>query len=150
MRRLTRITSSRLNPAALARAVSSARHGAAASFVGTVRAIHAGRRVKAVNYDCFAPLAEKELARIAAEAEKRWPVKVAAEHRIGRLSVGQASLAIAVGSGHRAESFEACRFVLEEIKRRLPVWKKERYLRGEGRWLAGCALHRKQKTGGKV
>ena len=140
MRRLTRITKSRLDLAALCREVTLPKHGAVTSFVGTVRAVHAGRRVKAVSYDCFAPLAEKELARIKIAAEKRWPVKVAVEHRIGRLAVGQASVAIAAGSAHRAEAFKACRFVLEKIKHRLPVWKKEHYLRGEGRWLAGCAL----------
>ena len=111
-----------------------------ASFIGTVRAVHAGRHVRSVSYDCFVPLAEKELARIAARAEKRWPVRVAAAHRTGRLKVGEASVAIAVGSAHRAEAYAACRFVIEEIKLRLPVWKKERYTTGEGRWLAGCAL----------
>jgi molybdopterin synthase catalytic subunit len=141
MRRLIRVTKSRLDPAALCRAVSSPRHGAAASFVGTVRAVHAGRRVRAVTYDCFTPLAEKELERIKAAAERRWPVVVAVEHRTGRLRVGEASVAIAAGSGHRAEAFEACRFVIEEIKRRVPVWKKEHYETGDGRWLAGCALH---------
>lgn len=135
------MTASRLDPAALCRAVSSPRHGALAAFVGTVRAVHAGRRVKAVSYDCFVPLAEKELSRIAAAAEKRWPVQVAVAHRTGRLKVGEASVAIAAGSGHRAEAFEACRFVIEQIKLRVPVWKKEHYETGDGRWLAGCALH---------
>ncbi|MDP3543729.1 MAG: molybdenum cofactor biosynthesis protein MoaE [Elusimicrobiota bacterium] len=138
------VTAARLDPAALCRAVSSPKHGALASFVGTVRSVHAGRRVKAVSYDCFVPLAEKELARIKAAAEKRWPARVAVAHRTGRLKVGEASVAIAAGSGHRAEAFEACRFVIEEIKRRVPVWKKEHYLKGDGRWLAGCALHRRR------
>jgi len=142
MRRLTRITKAPLNLARLCRAVASPSHGATASFVGVVRAVHAGRRVKAVSYDCFFPLAEKELARIAAEAGRRWPAVVAVEHRIGRLAVGQASVAIAAGSAHRAEAFEACRFVLEEIKHRLPVWKKEHYVAGDGRWLPGCSLKR--------
>ena len=138
------MTASRLDHAALCRTVSSPKHGALASFVGTVRAVHAGRRVKAVSYDCFVPLAEKELARIKARAERRWPVRVAVAHRIGRLKVGEASVAIAVGAGHRAEVFEACRFVIEELKRLVPVWKKEHYTKGDGRWLAGCALHRKR------
>lgn len=141
---MIRVTASRLDPAALCRAVSSPKHGAVASFTGTVRSPHAGRRVKAVTYDCFKPLAEKELARIKAAAERRWPVLVAVEHRIGRLRVGEASVAIAAGSGHRAEAFEACRFVIEEIKRLVPVWKKEHYMTGDGRWLAGCALHRRR------
>ncbi|UPT73240.1 MAG: molybdenum cofactor biosynthesis protein MoaE [Elusimicrobiota bacterium] len=145
MRRLTTVTKSRLDPAALARAVSSPRHGAVASFAGAVRAVHAGRRVKAVSYDCFLPLAEKELARIAARAEKKWPARVAVSHRVGRLRVGELSVAIAAGSAHRAEAYDACRFVIEEIKRSLPVWKKEHYVRGDGRWLAGCALHRRKR-----
>ncbi len=137
---MTFVTKSALNLGALERAVSSPRHGAVCSFVGTVRSVHAGRRVKAVSYDCFVPLAEKELSRIARRAESRWPVKIAASHRVGRIKVGAASVAIAAGSGHRVEVFEACRFVIEEIKRTLPVWKKEHYVKGDGRWLSGCAL----------
>jgi len=144
MRRMIIVTKSRLDPAALDRAVTSRKHGAVASFVGTVRSPHAGRVVTAVSYDCFAPLAEKELARIKSAAERRWPVTVAVAHRTGRLKVGEASVAIAAGSGHRAEAFEACRFVIEEIKHRLPVWKKEHYAKGEGRWLPGCALRRRK------
>ncbi len=138
------VTKSRLDPAALDRAVASRKHGAVASFVGTVRSPHAGRAVTAVSYDCFVPLAVKELARIKAAAERRWPVTVAVAHRTGRLKVGEASVAIAAGSGHRAEAFAACRFVIEEIKHRLPVWKKEHYARGDGRWLPGCALGRRK------
>ncbi len=144
MRRLTVITKSRLDPAALGRAVSSPKHGAVASFIGAVRAVHAGRFVTAVSYDCFLPLAEKELSRISAAAERRWPVRVAVAHRIGLLKVGEASVAIAAGSIHRAQAYEACRFVIEEIKLHLPVWKKEHYVQGDGRWLAGCALHRRR------
>ena len=138
------ITKSRLDPAALSRAVSAPKHGAVASFIGIVRSPHAGRRVAAVSYDCFLPLAEKELARIAAAAERRWPARIAVAHRIGRLKVGEASVAIAAGSAHRAQACAACRFVLEEIKLRLPIWKQEHDARGAGRWLAGCALPRKR------
>lgn len=144
MRRLTQVTRAKLEPAALAAAVASRRHGASAQFVGVVRAAHAGRRVRAVEYDCFAPLAGRELARIAREAERRWPARVAVAHRVGLLKVGEASVAIAAGAMHRAEAFEACRFVIEEIKHRLPVWKKEHYDRGPGRWLPGCALGRRR------
>ncbi len=142
MRRLTSITRSRLDPAELGRAVSSPKHGAIASFLGVVRSPHAGRRVAAVSYDCFLPLAEKELARIAAKAEKRWLVRVAVAHRIGRLKVGAASVAIAAGSAHRAQACAACRFVLEEIKLRLPIWKKEHGIKDDARWLTGCALRK--------
>ena len=145
MRTRTRITRGRLDPARLAGSLASPKNGASACFTGIVRSVHAGRRVKAVNYDAFAPLAEKELARIAAEAERRWPAAVAAEHRLGRLRVGEASVAVAAASMHRAEAFEACRFVIEEIKRRLPVWKKEHYVKGKSRWLPGCSLHARSR-----
>lgn len=138
---MRRIVRAPLKPAALAAAVASPRHGASALFVGVVRAVHAGRRVKAVSYDCFVPLAEKELAAILREAEARFPAKVAAAHRVGTLTVGEASVAVAAGSMHRAEAFAACRWTIDRIKLRLPVWKKESYRRGEGRWLPGCALH---------
>jgi molybdopterin synthase catalytic subunit len=141
---MRRVTRAKLNCAALAAAVSSPKHGAVSTFVGVVRAVHAGRRVKGIDYDGFAPLAEKELARILAEAGKKWPVRVEAVHRIGRLRVGEASVAVAAGSMHRPEAFAACRWTIDEIKRRLPIWKKERYLTGDGRWLPGCALHRRK------
>ncbi len=139
---MRRITRARLNPAALAAAVSSPRRGAVASFVGVVRAFHAGRRVVGIAYDCFTPLAETELARILRRADKKWPVAAAAAHRVGELRVGEASLAVAAASAHRPQAFAACRWIVEQVKRRLPVWKKERYVGGAGRWLPGCALHR--------
>jgi molybdopterin synthase catalytic subunit len=138
---MRRVTRARLDPAALSAAVSSPKHGAATAFVGVVRAVHAGRRVKGIEYDCFSPLAEKELARILSEAEKKWPARVEAMHRIGSLRVGEASVAVAAGSMHRAEAFAACRWTIDEIKKRLPVWKKEKYVKGSGRWLPGCTLH---------
>jgi len=137
---MRRITRAKLNPAALAAAVSSPRRGAVVVFSGVVRAVHAGRRVVALEYDCFAPLAEKELDRILSAAAKKWPVAVAAAHRVGALRVGDASVIVAAASVHRREAFEAGRWTIDEIKRRLPIWKKERYARGAGRWLPGCAL----------
>lgn len=141
---MKRLTTAALDLGPLMKAVSSPRHGAVCSFVGAVRAVHAGRAVRAVEYDAFAPLAEKTLSDIVAAAEKRWPAKVAVRHRLGRLRVGEASVAIAAGSMHRSEAYEACRWTLEEIKHRLPVWKKEHYASGPGRWLPGCALGRRR------
>jgi molybdopterin synthase catalytic subunit len=120
--------------------VADPRHGAQALFVGVVRDLHEGRRVAAVTYDAFPPLAERELAAIAKEAEGRFQARIAAGHRIGRLEVGESSVVIAAGSEHRAEAFEACRYVIEQIKKRLPVWKKEHGADGSARWLDGCAL----------
>ncbi|MFI5347878.1 MAG: molybdenum cofactor biosynthesis protein MoaE [Elusimicrobiota bacterium] len=130
-----------MNIAAIAAEATSPKHGAVATFSGAVRAVHAGRRVKGISYDCFVPLAEKEMALILKQAEKKWPVAAAAAHRTGRLHVGEVSVFVAAGSAHRPEAFAACRWIIDEIKRRLPVWKKEHYVNGDGRWLPGCALH---------
>ena len=143
MRRLTSISRSSLNTALITASVSSTKRGAVVTFSGVVRAVHAGRRVVGIDYDCFAPLAEKELARIVRAAERKWPAAVAAAHRVGSLRVGEASVVVAAASAHRPEAFAACRWTIDEIKRRLPVWKKERYVGGDGRWLPGCALHRR-------
>ena len=136
----TVVTERPIRPEEMLDLISDPRHGAQALFVGVVRERHEGRKVAAVTYDAFPPLAERELASIAAEAAQRWPVRIAAGHRIGKIVVGESSVVIAAGSEHRAEAFEACRFVIEEIKKRLPVWKKEHDEDGTERWLDGCAL----------
>jgi molybdopterin synthase catalytic subunit len=141
---MRRISSKPLNLSALVAEAASPKHGAVVTFSGAVRAVHAGRRVKGISYDCFLPLAEKEIERILGEARKKWPVAVAAGHRVGRLHVGDVSVFVAAGSAHRPEAFAACRWVIDEIKRRLPIWKKEHYVKGDGKWLPGCALHRRK------
>ncbi|HET9274565.1 MAG TPA: molybdenum cofactor biosynthesis protein MoaE, partial [Gemmatimonadales bacterium] len=84
---------------------------------------------------------EAECARIVSEAEARWPVRIALEHRIGSLEIGDAAVAIAAAGAHRDEAFAACRFVIEEVKRRVPIWKKEFYADGTVEWVgAGGAL----------
>jgi molybdopterin synthase catalytic subunit len=80
-------------------------------------------------------MAEEECARIVAEAEARWPVRVALEHRVGALEIGDIAVAVAAGGAHRDEAFAACRFVIEEVKRRVPVWKKEFYQDGAVEWV---------------
>ncbi|MBI4424478.1 MAG: molybdenum cofactor biosynthesis protein MoaE [Elusimicrobia bacterium] len=120
--------------------VSSSGHGAVASFLGVVRDRHEGRGVVGVTYDAFEPLAARCLGELAAEAAERFGARVAVEHRFGRLAVGEASLAIAAGAPHRGPALDACRWVLEEVKLRLPVWKREHYESGDSRWLSGCAL----------
>lgn len=121
--------------------VEAAGVGAQTVFVGVVRDVHAGRRVLAITYDCFVPLARKVLGEIAAEASARWPgVRVAAVHRIGRLEVGEASVAIAVGSPHRAAAYDASRYVIEQLKERAPIWKQEHYEDGASEWLDGRDL----------
>lgn len=115
--------------------------GAFASFVGLVRDHDHGRRVLRLHYECYPSMAEKMLEGIVAEAKNRWPVdEVKVLHRVGTLEVGEAAVAIAVSSAHRAEAFQACRFVIEEIKKRVPIWKKEIFEDGTGEWVF-CPAH---------
>jgi molybdopterin synthase catalytic subunit len=127
-------------PALVAR-VETPDRGAITSFLGLVRDHHVGRGVTRLEYSAYAPMAEAECARIVSEAEVRWPVRVALEHRIGTLEIGDAAVAIAAAAAHRDEAFAACRFVIEEVKRRVPIWKKEFYADGTIEWVgAGRAL----------
>lgn len=110
--------------------------GASALFVGTVRDVNAGRRVVGIDYHAYEAMAGRELADIAAEAAERWPEsRVAVEHRVGMLGLGEASVAIAASHPHRAPAFEACRWVIEAVKQRVPVWKREHYADGARQWV---------------
>ncbi len=132
------ITRDPLDPAELLAGVGAPADGAALLFIGAVRDHNDGRPVSGVRYDAYVEMAEKVLAAIAAEAVGRLGTDhIAVAHRVGELRVGEASVAIAVSSPHRAEAYDASRYVIEEIKRRLPVWKEERYVEGGARWLDG-------------
>jgi len=114
-------------------AVSSPSHGAILVFEGVTRNHHEGRQVLRLSYEAYEEMALLEMERIREEALTKWPaVRIAIVHRTGLVDIGQTSLVIAVGAPHRPESYEANRFVLEAIKQRLPVWKKEIYNDGEG------------------
>lgn len=113
-------------------------HGAIVVFVGTVRDHAEGRRVSGMGYEAYASMAESVLAEIVAEACERWGTeRIAAEHRVGELELGEASVAIAVSTPHRVDAYEASRYVIEEIKVRLPVWKHEHFVEGDSRWVPG-------------
>jgi len=106
--------------------VQSPERGGTCVFVGTVRN---DGDVTGIEYSAYEAMAIEEIARIVSDAEAQWPdVRVMLQHRLGLIPVGEASIAIAAAAPHRAEAFAACRFVIEEVKKRLPVWKKE--LRG--------------------
>src|SRR4051812_28605899 len=112
--------------------------GAVATFLGVVRATHQGRRVRYLEYEAFEPLAVKTFERIAAEIARDWPAaSVAIEHRIGRIEIGEASVAIAAAAAHRAEAFHVCRYAIERIKQVAPVWKHEFFEDGEA-WVEGA------------
>jgi len=112
--------------------------GAAILFLGVVRDHADGRPVDGMRYDAYVEMAEGVLSEIAAEAAGRLGTdRVAVVHRTGELDIGEISVAIAVSSPHRAEAYEASRYVIEEIKKRLPVWKKEHYTDGTAEWVPG-------------
>jgi molybdopterin synthase catalytic subunit len=119
----------------LVQRVAAAERGAITTFLGTVRDHHAGRRVIQLQYEAFGPMAEAECHRIVAEAQTRWTSQVALQHRLGLLQVGDVAVAIAAASGHRDDAFHACRYVIEQVKQRVPIWKRERYADGSEAWV---------------
>ena len=124
--------------AALVARVSHAGAGAVASFVGAVRDVNDGSAVVGIDYEAYGSMADRELAVILDEAAARWPgARPTARHRVGYLAVGDVSVAVAVSAPHRAAAFDACRYVVEELKRRAPVWKREHYADGRRAWVDG-------------
>jgi molybdopterin synthase catalytic subunit len=134
-----RITHDPIDPGALIAAVTTPSDGAVLLFWGVVRNHHQGLAVNRLEYDAYVEMAEAKLKEIVGEARTRWPVgAIAVVHRLGRLEIGEASVGIAVASPHRAEAYDASRYVIEELKRRVPIWKREGYLEGASRWLGGA------------
>lgn len=118
--------------------VTRARNGAVITFMGTVRQLSDGRKLDYMEYDAYKEMAEKKLTEIANEAKARWDTEdISVAHRHGRLNLTDISVIIAVGTPHRAEAFEACRYIIEQIKVRLPIWKKEVDEDGVGEWVEG-------------
>ena len=112
--------------------------GAIASFLGTVRNENQGHQVDYLEYEAYEPLAVKAFQRIADESTQLWPdTQLAVHHRIGRLHVGEASVAIAAASPHRANAFSSCRYAIERIKQIAPIWKHE-YFEGGDVWIEGA------------
>ena len=116
--------------------------GATILFLGTIRNYNEGYDVSAIYYEVYMRMAEEAMAKIEAEAIKRWNLKkFAAMHRIGNLKIGEVSVAIAVSSEHRAEAFEAARYAIDQIKSEVPIWKKEVINNGkEARWTRGTPM----------
>lgn len=129
-----------LDLARLVASVSGPDRGGVASFLGVVRDHHGGRTVEELEYSAYEPMADAECARIVRDAELRWPVRVALEHRLGRLAVGDAAVVVVAAAAHRESAFEACRWVIEEVKRCVPIWKRERYADGSIAWVDPTAV----------
>jgi molybdopterin synthase catalytic subunit len=132
--------------AALAEAVGldpagAGRDGAVVSFLGLVRNHNVGRSVRYLEYEAYEPLALKAFARIDAEVRERWPsARLALHHRVGRLEIGEASVAIVVRSPHRGDAYAACRYAIERVKQIAPVWKRE-FFDGGDVWIEGATAN---------
>ena len=134
----TEVSSDPIDTAALLAEVGSNEDGAVLLFIGVVRDHAEGRKVKGMRYDAYSEMATEVLREIALEASIPLGTdRIAVAHRFGELKIGDISVGIAVSSPHRAEAYEVSRFVNEEIKKRLPVWKKEHYLDGVSEWVEG-------------
>ncbi len=114
-----------LNRDALEARIAPDEHGAVCVFIGQVRNHSRGKQVASLEYRAYMPLAEKQLLRVAEDAEKRWGCQVALWHRLGIMKPGDASVAVAVSAPHRAEAFEACRYCIDTLKALVPIWKRE-------------------------
>ncbi len=117
-------------------ALDHAAAGACVSFEGWVRNHNDGRAVRGLDYQAYGPLAESEGEAILAEAIARFPVREArCIHRVGNLAIGDLAVWAGVSADHRDSAFAACRWIIDEVKRRVPIWKNEHYAEGESGWL---------------
>ena len=134
-----------IDPAVLQKRLGDARAGACVTFEGWVRDHNEGRAVRALDYEAYGPLAEKEGERILAEARAKFPLMAAVGvHRVGALRLGDLAVWVGVSAGHRGAAFDACRYIIDEAKARLPIWKREHYADGATDWINAAA-----RTGAK-
>jgi molybdopterin synthase catalytic subunit len=128
-----------IEPAVLLAKLGDISAGACVTFEGRVRNHNEGRKVEALDYEAYAPLAEKEGVRIIGEARAKFPIlEATCVHRTGGLALGDVAVWVAVTAAHRAAAFEACRYIIDEAKARLPIWKREHYVGGTTEWI-NCA-----------
>lgn len=129
------VTNQPIEPATLLDEVCGPGRGGTAMFLGTVRMGPDDGPVVSIDYSGYEEMVEAEFGRIVAEAEERWPDgRVTGRHRLGTITVGDASVAVAAAAPHRAQAFDMCRHAIEEVKKRLPVWKKEQFADGATAW----------------
>lgn len=128
-----------IDVAAIVDEVSSTSSGAIATFVGTVRDTSALRSVTGLEYSAYTGMATREMEAILREAlALAAGAEIVAVHRVGNLAVGEVCVMIAAAHPHRAPAFDACRYVIEEIKKRVPIWKRERFTDGSSEWVNAC------------
>jgi molybdopterin synthase catalytic subunit len=125
-----------LQPELLRKELQDPACGGYAAFEGWVRDCNDGRTVLRLEYEAFAPLAQREGERILDEAQQRFGVaRVRCAHRVGPLAIGELAVWVGVSAAHRGEAFDACRYIIDEVKHRLPIWKKEYYQDGDSGWV---------------
>ena len=131
-----KITSEEIELGDVIRAVEAADAGAIVHFLGVVRNNTEGREVSYLEYEAYPPMAEKKMAEIGQEIQEKWGLdRVAMIHRVGRLEIGEVSVAVAVASPHRKEAFEACHYAMNRLKQIVPIWKREVWVDGEEEWV---------------
>ena len=132
----TALTDSPIDTAALVAEVARGANGATLLFIGTVREVNDGLPVTGIEYSAYRSMAERELADVAREASEQFKTTdIVIEHRLGTLEIGEASVAIAVAHPHRGLAYEASRYVIEQLKKRVPIWKLEHYVDGTREWV---------------
>jgi molybdopterin synthase catalytic subunit len=137
MEPLIQLTREPLDRNALVSAVTHASVGGIVVFEGVVRDNARGKQVRYLEYDVYPEMAEQQMRKIVVAAQQRWDVeRVALAHRFGRLEIGEASVIIVVAAPHRAEAFDACRYIIDTLKTTVPIWKKEVATTGE-EWVEG-------------
>jgi molybdopterin synthase catalytic subunit len=130
------LESGQLDQNEAARFVSDPRAGAISVFAGVTRAVTDDRETLRLEYDAYPDMAEKVLGEIAVEvAETMHACRIYIRHRIGEVDPGEASVLIAVSSPHRPEAFKGCRYIIDQLKQRVPIWKKEHYTDGTNDWV---------------
>lgn len=145
-----KLTDTPIDASALMNSLHDTRVGACVTFEGRVREHNGGRTVKALEYEVYAPLAQKEGEKILSEARKRFHITGAVcVHRTGSLGLGDIAVWVGVTAGHRREAFEACRYIIDETKGRVPIWKKEHYKDGATEWINSAADGRPAGKGGR-
>ena len=133
------LSDTRLDPTALGATLRDSRAGALATFEGWVRIQNDGREVSLLEYEAYPALAQSEGDTVLREARERFALLDArCSHRVGRLALGELAVWVGVTAEHRGPAFEACRYIIDELKARLPIWKKEHYAQGESVWI-NCA-----------
>ena len=133
---MIRLTNEPIDHPALTEAVRLPGCGAVVTFLGTVRDLTDGRETVALDYEAYGGMAEKKLAEIEQDTRRRWPVgEMVMVHRLGRLEVGEVSVAVALSCPHRAQAFEACRHAIDRLKELVPIWKKENWADGQTEWV---------------